>query len=561
MTTTVTMLQTRLGESGSLWTVGNSYAASDAFAAMLITSNLATGTLPKSRSLVPLWGQTDSTGAVASVVDGDGNAFIRPFAPTFKPWKIATFGDSRANTNSTTPPVEAHNGIQAIRTPMWIAGHMMDAEITRNYGVSGDSATGWNSGSRSGGKTYLDLATSDVDAVWIQYGINDCIAGAAAATISDALKALCVEIMKQGRYVLFEAINPVGSAAANYVVAQSRADAVNATMQEWLNYFPNQAVFVNTAPSLKVSSGYANPAYYNADTLHFIIPGAYLSGQMVAAAARTLLPRRPGAFPGPDLLASNLLNLVAPSVYIAAEAGTATTSTSFGIDADGPYCEFNMTPTALSGGLCRVRCETNVNFQTSAPPYVALLGNEILQGSARFVMDDGGNGAPAAYSVAARQRFYTASLFKDMGAIPAASIDPNFTEKLDVRLTTPKLYAGTASVVANPSQGGGYSLQAYVELAQTGSLVRLRMYNPQLRRVGYSQAVLTAAAFAIPASTVAYTNASQGNQQITVGGGTVTVIAVNGVTTGLTSGSFVLNPADTITLTYSAAPTWGVKQV
>jgi len=220
-----------------------------------------------------------------------------------------------------------------------------------------------------------------------------------------------------------------------------------------------------------------------------------------------------------------------------------------------------MTPTELSGGLCRVRCETNVNFQTSAPPYVALLGNEILQGSARFVMDDGGNGAPAAYSVAARQRFYTASLFKDMGAIPAASIDPNFTEKLDVRLTTPKLYAGTASVVANPSQGGGYSLQAYVELAQTGSLVRLRMYNPQLRRVGYSQAVLTAAAFAIPASTVAYTNASQGNQQITVGGGTVTVIAVNGVTTGLTSGSFVLNPADTITLTYSAAPTWGVKQV
>lgn len=77
MTTTVTMLQTRLGESGSLWTVGNSYAASDAFAAMLITSNLATGTLPKSRSLVPLWGQTDSTGAVASVVDGAGKSFLR----------------------------------------------------------------------------------------------------------------------------------------------------------------------------------------------------------------------------------------------------------------------------------------------------------------------------------------------------------------------------------------------------------------------------------------------------------------------------------------------------
>jgi hypothetical protein len=73
MTTTVTMLQTRLGENGSLWTIGNSYAASDAFAAVLISSNLATGTLPKSRGLVPLWGQTDNTGAVASVVDGGGN--------------------------------------------------------------------------------------------------------------------------------------------------------------------------------------------------------------------------------------------------------------------------------------------------------------------------------------------------------------------------------------------------------------------------------------------------------------------------------------------------------
>ena len=50
-------------------------------------------------------------------------------------------------------------------------------------------------------------------------------------------------------------------------------------------------------------------------------------------------------------------------------------------------------------------------------------------------------------------------------------------------------------------------------------------------------------------------------EQITVGGGTVTVIAVNTVTTGLTSGTFVLNPADTITLTYSSAPTWSVKQV
>jgi hypothetical protein len=46
MPITVTMLQTRQGEGGVLWTAGNSYSASDAFGAYLITSNLATGTLP-----------------------------------------------------------------------------------------------------------------------------------------------------------------------------------------------------------------------------------------------------------------------------------------------------------------------------------------------------------------------------------------------------------------------------------------------------------------------------------------------------------------------------------
>lgn len=40
------MLQTRRGEDGNLWAAGSPYTASDAFAAFLISSNLATGTLP-----------------------------------------------------------------------------------------------------------------------------------------------------------------------------------------------------------------------------------------------------------------------------------------------------------------------------------------------------------------------------------------------------------------------------------------------------------------------------------------------------------------------------------
>lgn len=45
MTVQVTMLQTRLGENGVLWLAGSTYAASDAFAAVLIGANLATGLL------------------------------------------------------------------------------------------------------------------------------------------------------------------------------------------------------------------------------------------------------------------------------------------------------------------------------------------------------------------------------------------------------------------------------------------------------------------------------------------------------------------------------------
>lgn len=104
MTTTVTMLQTRQGEGGSLWTVGNSYAASDAFATVLINSNYATGTLPKSRGLVPVNAQTDSNGQITALVDGAGNPFGNfgdPAAITVRSGASAV-GWSLANNSSAT---------------------------------------------------------------------------------------------------------------------------------------------------------------------------------------------------------------------------------------------------------------------------------------------------------------------------------------------------------------------------------------------------------------------------------------------------------------------------
>lgn len=60
---------------------------------------------------------------------------------------------------------------------------------------------------------------------------------------------------------------------------------------------------------------------------------------------------------------------------------------------------------------------------------------------------------------------------------------------------------------------------------------------------------------AIPASTVPATNDSEHLMWVEVTGGTVTVVAVDGVTTGRTSGAFFLRPGSTIAITYSVVPT------
>lgn len=61
---------------------------------------------------------------------------------------------------------------------------------------------------------------------------------------------------------------------------------------------------------------------------------------------------------------------------------------------------------------------------------------------------------------------------------------------------------------------------------------------------------------ALPASTVAYTNAYGQDCQVTIYGGTVTAIGVNGTITGLTNGTFLVPAGETISITYSSAPAW-----
>ena len=64
------------------------------------------------------------------------------------------------------------------------------------------------------------------------------------------------------------------------------------------------------------------------------------------------------------------------------------------------------------------------------------------------------------------------------------------------------------------------------------------------------------AAPAVPASTVAQPNTFGRSCLVTVFGGTVTVIAVGGVTVGLIAGTFLVPAGSSITITYAVAPTW-----
>ena len=67
---------------------------------------------------------------------------------------------------------------------------------------------------------------------------------------------------------------------------------------------------------------------------------------------------------------------------------------------------------------------------------------------------------------------------------------------------------------------------------------------------------LFATAMTLGATTVASLNPNPVARSITITGGTVTVIAVNGVVTGLTTGTFTVPPGGSITVTYSVSPTF-----
>src|SRR5215472_12491508 len=68
-------------------------------------------------------------------------------------------------------------------------------------------------------------------------------------------------------------------------------------------------------------------------------------------------------------------------------------------------------------------------------------------------------------------------------------------------------------------------------------------------------------AMTLGATGVAVANPNPVAQSVSITGGTVTVIAVSGVTTGLTTGTFTVPVGGTISVTYSVAPTFTVSDI
>lgn len=72
----------------------------------------------------------------------------------------------------------------------------------------------------------------------------------------------------------------------------------------------------------------------------------------------------------------------------------------------------------------------------------------------------------------------------------------------------------------------------------------------------FTLAAPTVSSPAVPATTVAAANSTGTVVAVTITGGTLTFVYVNGVQAGTTAGTYLVPVAGTISITYSAAPTW-----
>lgn len=103
---------------------------------------------------------------------------------------------------------------------------------------------------------------------------------------------------------------------------------------------------------------------------------------------------------------------------------------------------------------------------------------------------------------------------------------------------------------------------AVVQLASGASVfVDAGSLWPSAGAVVAGAPALFTTAMTLGATTVASLNPNPVPVSVTISSGTVTAIAVNGVSTGQTSGTFTVPAGGSITVTYSVAPTFTMADI
>jgi len=520
-------------------------------------------------------GTVDPKGALQySLSSGTGGAVQRP-------WRWATFGDSRATcftTNTLLAPTGTSTAVNDQRVPMWLAGMLGDSEIAANFGVSGDivtstsTTTGWCSTSRANSKTINNLISAalfrggPVDAVYVQYGINDYIAGTSAATVTTNIKALVSSLMGAGFKVLLEATNPASAAsygASSAAKLQATIDG-NAILKSWAAGFPRQLAYADTFSALVDATGFANLTYMP-DGLHFNRAGAILSATYCATAARAIISAKTGLIYATGNPAEpNLIDWSGPTQFTSADIGGVTISTpTWNNDAATgmPYAECTMTCTSLAGGFARARWEIHATTVSGASARFPIAVGDELQGTAYITADDGAGGVAQLQSIMVRHRLFSDAKLADVGSNPAAATT-NIASQIAFRAITPTFVTATASAgISAPNNSAGYPLQVMAEFNTVGQTARVRVYAPCLRVVSSAQPTQPAAG----ASPYTYTNTTGAPVMVYVAGGTVSALALarqgTALTIGATSGSFYLAQNDSLTVAYTVAPALTVQPV
>jgi len=450
------------------------------------------------------------TGRIRNL-DASGTPILALQTAAMTPYRVATFGDSRSNvggTHLTTTTTGGINGEKVVGQLMLRRG---DIQICFNGGISGGLASDWNGAARiSSSQSVTHLVASNPDFAYVQFGINDYIAGVSAATVVGYLQLAIDKIIGAGIPVVFESCNPCAAAAASYIngyastggfgasAASKLAEmqAGNAAMQSWLAQFPsNMAIYVDSSSVTTADDGYAKTDMTYADGTHLSRIGSKGVAALADAAITPWFPMKQGqaiklaypnginrSFLSPSSGRANNFNTILN------ESGTATATYAINVDSSGDLVQdFIVTSTVLASGAFTSRFEIFPDWAGAGGFWTAAAG-DVMQASFDYTIDNGAGGAQSiVYEVYGRQRIYyddATNEYATTGSVAAtASTDHPSMGVESGRILLPKLAVKAGKGSANMLTGAGKtSLQIYLVGNALGTF-RLRVKNLQWAKV------------------------------------------------------------------------------